>query len=110
MLTKQSALKAGLSTVAVAAALSFGALMSAAEAANLKMMFQGDPYEIDAISAAAKKFEAANPGTTVELIHTPHDSYPEKVGAAVAAARWAHVDDVARQSWRNACRFFRIDA
>lgn len=32
------------------------------------------------------------------------------VGAAVAAARWAHVDDVARQSWRNACRFFRIDA
>jgi multiple sugar transport system substrate-binding protein len=51
----------------------------------LKMMFQGDPYEIDAISDAAKRFEAANPGTTIELIHTPHDSYNEKIGAAVSA-------------------------
>ena len=56
-----------------------------ASAENLRVMFQGDPYEIDAVSAAAKKFEAANPGTTVELIHTPHDSYNEKVGAAVSA-------------------------
>jgi multiple sugar transport system substrate-binding protein len=58
---------------------------SAAEAATLKLMFQGDPYEITAISNVAKKFEAANPGTTVELINTPHDVYNEKIGAAVSA-------------------------
>lgn len=48
-------------------------------------MFQGDPYEVDAIADAATRFEAANPGTKIELIHTPHDSYNEKVGAAVSA-------------------------
>ena len=58
-----------------------------AGAAELKMMFQGDPYKIDAISAAVKGFEAANPGTTVELIHSPHDSYNEKIGAAVSAGQ-----------------------
>jgi multiple sugar transport system substrate-binding protein len=73
--------KAGAAAAAVAAAF----IASPALAANLKMMFQGDPYEIDAITDAAKRFEAANPGTTVELIHTPHDSYNEKIGAAVAA-------------------------
>ena len=31
------------------------------------------------------------------------------VGAAVAAARGTHVDEIARQSWQNASRFFRID-
>lgn len=59
--------------------------LSAADAANLKMMFQGDPYEIKVITETAKRFEAANPGTTIELINTPHDAYNEKVGAAVSA-------------------------
>jgi multiple sugar transport system substrate-binding protein len=68
-----------------AAALAVAAFASQAEAASLRIMFQGDPYEIDAISASAKAFEAANPGTTIELIHTPHDSYNEKIGAAVSA-------------------------
>lgn len=78
-------LGAGLSIVAVTAALALTASGVPASAAELRMMFQGDPYEIDAISAAAKAFEAANPGTTIELIHTPHDSYNEKIGAAVSA-------------------------
>ncbi len=68
-----------------AMAAAFATFGLAADAAELRMMFQGDPYEIDAISAAAKAFEAANPGTTIELIHTPHDSYNEKIGAAVSA-------------------------
>ena len=68
-----------------AGALAAAAFTSQAEAASIRMMFQGDPYEIDAISDAAKRFEAANPGTTIELIHTPHDSYNEKIGAAVSA-------------------------
>ncbi|MCX5514654.1 extracellular solute-binding protein [Kaistia algarum] len=59
--------------------------LSAAEAASLKLMFQGDPYEVKIITETAKKFEVANPGTTVELINTPHDAYNEKVGAAVSA-------------------------
>ena len=70
-----------IAAIAVAAV----ALAAPANAAALRMMFQGDPYEIDAISAAAKAYEAANPGTTIELIHTPHDSYNEKIGAAVSA-------------------------
>lgn len=75
----------GLGAGVLAAAVAALAVASPAEAAQLRMMFQGDPYEIDAISAAAKAFEAANPGTTIELIHTPHDSYNEKIGAAVSA-------------------------
>ncbi len=59
--------------------------LTAAEAATLKLMFQGDPYEVKVITETAKKFEAANPGTTIELINTPHDAYNEKVGAAVSA-------------------------
>lgn len=70
-----------------ALAIAFAALVASApaDAATLRMMFQGYPYEVDAISAAAKAFEAANPGTTIELIHTPHDSYSAKIGAAVSA-------------------------
>ena len=52
---------------------------------TIKAMFQGDPWEVQAISAAANRFEAANPGVHVELVPTPHDSYNEKVGAAVSA-------------------------
>ncbi|MDE2384847.1 MAG: extracellular solute-binding protein [Alphaproteobacteria bacterium] len=78
-------LKLGLSAAAFAMVVSVAGFTAPAGAAALKMMFQGDPYEIDAISDAAKRFEAANPGTTIELIHTPHDSYNEKVGAAVSA-------------------------
>src|SRR5690242_3503423 len=59
--------------------------LTAAEAETLKLMFQGDAYEIKNITATAKKFEAANPGVTVELINTPHDGYNEKIGAAVSA-------------------------
>ena len=40
---------------------------------------------MQAIGAAANRFEAANPGVHVELVPTPHDSYNEKVGAAVSA-------------------------
>jgi multiple sugar transport system substrate-binding protein len=66
--------------------LTLAALMAGpVSAADLKMMFQGDPYEIDIITDVAKRFEAANPDTKIELIHTPHDSYNEKVGAAVSA-------------------------
>ena len=72
-------------SLGVMAAVALIAVGAPASAENLRVMFQGDPYEIDAVSAVAKKFEAANPGTTVELIHTPHDSYNEKVGAAVSA-------------------------
>ncbi len=85
MLDLKSRLGAGLSAVAVTAAFALTVSGMPAAAAELRMMFQGDPYEIDAISAAAKAFEAANPGTTIELIHTPHDSYNEKIGAAVSA-------------------------
>ncbi|MFO1141845.1 MAG: extracellular solute-binding protein [Amaricoccus sp.] len=85
MPSMKSRLRAGLGAGAVAAAFAALAATAPANAADLKMMFQGDPYEIDAISAAAKAFEAANPGTTIELIHTPHDSYNEKIGAAVSA-------------------------
>lgn len=84
---KLTDLKLRLGTGAAATAVTLAAMVLAAPvgAADLKMMFQGDPYEIDAISDAAKRFEAANPGTTIELIHTPHDSYNEKVGAAVSS-------------------------
>ncbi len=52
---------------------------------TIKAMFQGDPWDIQAISEASKRFEAANAGVHVELVSTPHDSYNEKVGAAVSA-------------------------
>ena len=81
----ETSLEQGLGAGAMAAAFAAFACAAPAGAAELKMMFQGDPYEIDAINAAAKAFEAANPGTTIELIHTPHDSYNEKIGAAVSA-------------------------
>jgi len=55
------------------------------EAGTLKVMFQGDPYEIQAISDAAKRFEQANSGTTVELINTPHDAYNEKFGSMASS-------------------------
>jgi len=75
-----------LARASVAAlALALGGLASGAQAANLKLMFQGDPFEIGVISDAAKRFEQANPGTTIELVNTPHDVYNEKVGAAVSA-------------------------
>ena len=77
--------RSGLGVAAVAATFAAGAIALPAEAASLKMMFQGDPYEVDAISDVAKRFETANPGTKIELIHTPHDSYNEKIGAAVSA-------------------------
>ena len=84
---KLTDLKLRLGTGAAATAVTLAAMVLAAPvgAADLKMMFQGDPYEIDAISDAAKRFEAANTGTNIELIHTPHDSYNEKVGAAVSS-------------------------
>ena len=82
MTALKSRLRAGLIGATATALATF---TTSAMAANLKLMFQGDPYEIDAISDAAKRFEAANPGTTIELIHTPHDSYNEKIGAAVSA-------------------------
>ncbi|MFO1210104.1 MAG: extracellular solute-binding protein [Amaricoccus sp.] len=81
----KSRLRAGLGAGAMAAAFAAFAATAPANAAALRMMFQGDPYEVDATNAAAKAFEAANPGTTIELIHTPHDSYNEKIGAAVSA-------------------------
>ncbi|WP_156418499.1 ABC transporter substrate-binding protein [Aureimonas sp. D3] len=66
----------------LAGAASLAALASgAAEAADLKIMFQGDPFEIAAIQGAATRFEAAHPGTRIELINTPHDAYNEKFGA-----------------------------
>ncbi len=63
------------------AAASLAALASAAEAASLKIMFQGDAYEIEAIQGAAERFEAANPDIKIELLNTPHDAYNEKFGA-----------------------------
>ena len=65
-----------LNLLGAASALSVavGAGLSGAQAAELKVMFQGDPYEITAITDVAKRFEAANPGTTVQLINTPHDA------------------------------------
>ncbi len=59
--------------------------IGAAKAETLKLMFQGDAYEIKNITATAQKFEAANPGVKIDLINTPHDAYNEKVGAAVSA-------------------------
>lgn len=70
---------------ALAAAFWLPALGGVASAATLKLMFQGDPYEIAAIQGAAQRFEAANPGTTVELVNTPHDAYNEKFGAMASA-------------------------
>nr|WP_284316306.1 extracellular solute-binding protein [Labrys miyagiensis] len=55
------------------------------------MMFQGDPYEIQIIDDAAKRFEQANPGTTVELINTPHDAYNEKFGSAASSNSLADI-------------------
>ena len=65
------------------AALGLGG--AGAQAAALKLMFQGDPFEITAISDAAKRFEEANPGTTIELINTPHDAYNEKFGSMASS-------------------------
>ena len=59
--------------------------IAGAQAETLKLMFQGDAYEIKNITATAQKFEAANPGVKIDLINTPHDAYNEKVGAAVSA-------------------------
>lgn len=70
---------------ASALSVAVGAGLAGAQAAELKVMFQGDPYEITVITDVAKRFEAANPGTTVQLINTPHDAYNEKIGAAVSA-------------------------
>ena len=71
--------------LAALATLATAALAPAHADTTIKAMFQADPYELVAISDAAKRYEAANPGTSVELIQTPHDSYNEKVGAAVSA-------------------------
>ncbi len=73
-----------LLTALCAGTMLVGAL-GAAKAETLKLMFQGDAYEIKTITATAEKFEAANPGVKIELINTPHDAYNEKVGAAVSA-------------------------
>ncbi len=73
-----------LLTTLCAGTMLVGAL-GAAEAETLKLMFQGDAYEIKTITAVAQKFEAANPGVKIDLINTPHDAYNEKVGAAVSA-------------------------
>lgn len=81
MLDMKPRLGTSLSAIAVAAALAFAA-SGPASAAALRMMFQGNAYEIDAVSVAAKAFEVANPGKTIELIHMPHDSYNEKIGAS----------------------------
>src|SRR6476646_5364138 len=85
MLKEKSRSRAASNLAAIVVATMVSAFASPSWAGALKMMFQGDPYEIDAISDAAKRFEAENPGTTIELIHTPHDSYNEKIGAAVSA-------------------------
>lgn len=79
-----------LSVTALAAA-AFGTGGGLAQAAALKMMFQGDPYEIQVIDDVAKRFEQANPGTTVELINTPHDAYNEKFGSMASANALADV-------------------
>ena len=74
------------STVAACAILaSLGAAGPALADTTLKAMFQGDPWDVTAIGEAAKRFETANPGVHIELVPTPHDSYNEKVGAAVSA-------------------------
>lgn len=70
--------------LAAAAALVVGWSLPV-HATSLKLMFQGDPYEVTAITDVAKRFEAANPGVSVELINTPHDAYNEKFGAMVSA-------------------------
>lgn len=72
-------------SLAALAALAPLALPGAARAdTTIKAMFQGDPWDVQVIDGAARRFEQANPGVHVELIPTPHDSYNEKVGAAVA--------------------------
>ena len=71
---------------AILAALApFAVAAPACADTTIKAMFQGDPWDVEAISAASKRFEAANPGVHIELVPTPHDSYNEKVGAAVSA-------------------------
>lgn len=78
-------MKTSLLAAALAALSSFAGLAPALADTTIKAMFQGDPWDVNAISEAAKRFEAANAGVHVELIPTPHDSYNEKVGAAVSA-------------------------
>ena len=71
---------------AILAALApFGVAAPAVADTTIKAMFQGDPWDVTAIGEAAKRFEAANAGVHIELVPTPHDSYNEKVGAAVSA-------------------------
>lgn len=76
-----------LSLLGAASALSLvaAANVSGAQAATLKLMFQGDPFEIGVINDTAKRFEEANPGTKIELVNTPHDAYNEKFGSMVSA-------------------------
>lgn len=59
--------------------------MPSGQAGALKLMFQGEPHEVTVINDVAKRFEQANPGTTVELINTPHDAYNEKFGSMASA-------------------------
>lgn len=70
----------------------FASLTAApASAEQLSMLFQGDPFEVEAITGAVKRFEEAHAGVTVELIQTPHDSYNEKFGAMVSSGQLADV-------------------
>jgi multiple sugar transport system substrate-binding protein len=91
---------------ASAAALAAPAI---AQPRTVRMMFQGAPLFVAAYTEMARRFEAANPGVTVQLIHAPHNEYNERVAAAVAARdlpEVLHLDApfLANYAWSNILR------
>lgn len=70
--------------IAAIAAIAMNASGAAADTV-IKILHQGMPDRVKMYQEVAKRFEAANPGVKVELIYTPHDSYNQKVSAAINA-------------------------
>jgi multiple sugar transport system substrate-binding protein len=80
-----------------------------AQPRTLRLMFQGAPLFVAAYTEMARRFEAANPGVSVQLIHAPHNEYNERVAAAVAARdvpEVLHLDApfLANYAWSNILR------
>jgi multiple sugar transport system substrate-binding protein len=82
-------LKSNLSRnlIATGFALTASTTLSGAAFAQqvLQVMHQGDPGWAAAFEGVASRFEAANPGIDVEMIHSTHDEYNEKLSASIAA-------------------------
>lgn len=71
--------------IVAALAAATAATLPAEAKTKISVMHQGTADWVQTYKQVAAAFEAANPDYEVELIYAPHDSYNEKLGAAITA-------------------------